>query len=81
MNIEVATPVVRDISGVRVTGLNAEHGLLELSRPDIPIRYGQKVDFIVGYADYTVNLHDQIFAVRNGTIEAVWDIAARGRLT
>jgi D-serine deaminase-like pyridoxal phosphate-dependent protein len=81
MNIEVALPEVRNIEGVRVSSLHAEHGLLEVENPEINLNYGDKINFIVGYGDYTVNLYDNIFAVRNGRVEAVWEIMARGKLT
>jgi hypothetical protein len=36
------------------------------------------VEFVVGYSDMTVFLHDEIVAHRGGEIEAIWRIAARG---
>ena len=44
-----------------------------------PHTKGQK-KLIVGYSDTTVHLHEEIVAVRNGRIEAVWRIAGRGRI-
>jgi hypothetical protein len=37
------------------------------------------VEFIVGYSDTTVHLHEEMYAMRNGRVEAVWPISARGR--
>lgn len=80
MNGWLALPVVRDAIGARLVSLNSEHGVLELESPEVPIRVGDKIDFVVGYGDYTVNLHDRIYAVRNEIVEAVWDNWARGKL-
>ncbi len=81
MNIEVAFPEPLNVNGVKVKALHAEHGILELANDHTPLMYGSKLDFIVGYADYTTNLYDKIYAVRNGFVKAVWDISARGKTT
>jgi D-serine deaminase-like pyridoxal phosphate-dependent protein len=60
--------------------LSAEHGTLQLAGPDVPVAVGDKVSFVAGYVDTTAFLHDRFFAARNGRVEAVWEIAARGKL-
>ena len=42
---------------------------------------GDKLELIVSHCDPVVNLYDRMYAVRNGLVEAVWEIAARGRST
>jgi len=79
MNGGLAMPVVRHLQGVRLAALHSEHGILELENPEVNIRINDKLDFIVGYGDYTINLHDQVYAVRKGSVEAVWDNWARGK--
>jgi len=37
-------------------------------------------DFIVGYGDSTVFLHDILYGVRDGIVEAAWPILGRGKL-
>ena len=59
---------------------SAEHGTLILDAPDATIQVGDGLDFIVGYGDATVFLHDRLYGVRRGTVEAVWDVAGRGKL-
>jgi D-serine deaminase-like pyridoxal phosphate-dependent protein len=41
---------------------------------------GDKLELRVAYSDTTVHLHEEIVAVRNGRIEAIWRIAGRGRI-
>ena len=74
-------PEVRDVPGAILVSLSAEHGLLELNSSSGPLRVGDKINFTVGYGDLTVFLHDQLFGVRHGKIEVVWDILGRGNLT
>ena len=46
-------------------------------QPDLP---GERVELIPSHCDTTVNLYDRYVCVRNGVVEAVWPIAARGRI-
>ena len=71
----------RDIPGARLVELNAEHGILVLDGPEVPIQVGDKIDLVVGYGDNTVYLYDRLFGVRDGKVEVAWDIQARGKLT
>jgi hypothetical protein len=41
---------------------------------------GEHLEFVVGYSDTTVHLHDTLYGARNGKIETVWPILGRGRL-
>jgi D-serine deaminase-like pyridoxal phosphate-dependent protein len=79
MSSDAAVPMPLGVAAKHV-GLSAEHGTIELAEPsDLP-RIGEKLELIVGYSDTTVHLHEEIVAVRNGRIEAIWRIAGRGRI-
>ena len=80
MNGEVSMPVVRDIPGLCLMRLNAEHGVLAIEDPNATLKVGDKLDFIAGYGDNTVFLHDTLFGVRKGMVEIAWEVLARGRL-
>jgi D-serine deaminase-like pyridoxal phosphate-dependent protein len=41
---------------------------------------GERVELIPSHCDTTVNLYDEYVCTRNGVVEAVWPIAARGRI-
>ena len=55
-----------------------EHGKLNLAQASGPLSVGDRVECVVPHCDPTVNLYDRIFGHRNGQIETVWTIAARG---
>jgi D-serine deaminase-like pyridoxal phosphate-dependent protein len=59
---------------------SAEHGIITLAEPNETIEVGDAHDFVVGYGDATVFLHDQLYGVRDATVEVVWPIAGRGKL-
>ena len=61
--------------------MSAEHGTVALDRPSDSLRVGDFIDFIVGYGDNTLCLHDEIVGVRDGRVEAIWPVSARGKLT
>jgi D-serine deaminase-like pyridoxal phosphate-dependent protein len=65
---------------VRSVGLSAEHATIELESASDSPRVGDKIEFIVGYTDTTVHLHDELYAVRDGRIEEVWPVVGRGKL-
>jgi D-serine deaminase-like pyridoxal phosphate-dependent protein len=66
-------------SGVTCVGLNAEHTVLELDE-GVTVTAGQRFTMIPHYSDSTVLLHRQLYAVRDGIVEAVWDVAGAGML-
>jgi D-serine deaminase-like pyridoxal phosphate-dependent protein len=59
---------------------SAEHCRVFLTAPDDSVQVGDKLEFIVGYSDSTVFLHDLLYGVRGGIVEALWEIQGRGKL-
>ena len=60
--------------------MSAEHGKVVLAAPDTSVQVGDGFDFGVGYTDTTLFLHDTLYGVRDGVVEAVWRIEGRGKL-
>jgi D-serine deaminase-like pyridoxal phosphate-dependent protein len=73
------TPRPVDFDGVEYGWAGDEHGRLELSRASRDVKVGDRLAFIPPHCDPTVNLYDQIYALRGDRVEAVWPIAARGK--
>jgi D-serine deaminase-like pyridoxal phosphate-dependent protein len=65
---------------VKELTLSAEHGRIELEAASQTPKVGDALEFIVGYSDTTVVLHDQIYGIRDGVVETVWPLWGRGRL-
>jgi len=72
-------PQFRDIEGVKFHWGGDEHGIIELGNPSRSINLGDKLPMITSHCDPTVNLYDYYFPYRQGMVEEIWPIAARGR--
>ncbi len=63
-------------------GLSEEHGTLYFSEGNQErsrMRWGQKIQFVPNHCCTTVNQHDEMVVVKDGTVCAVWPITTRGR--
>ena len=66
---------VKDMPGVHLKALHAEHGLIEIEPLSaVALEIGQKIELWVYYSDATVNLHSSLYGVRHGQIEEVFRI-------
>ena len=73
------TPVAVDLPGAVYSWAGDEHGRLDLTNVDRDVKVGDRLEFVPPHCDPTVNLYDQIHALRGNVVEAVWPIAARGK--
>ena len=73
-------PLVKGHPGATVTHVSAEHCQLELGGEARDLKIGDKVELIVGYADFTTVMHDYFYGFRNEHLEVVWPILGRGKL-
>jgi D-serine deaminase-like pyridoxal phosphate-dependent protein len=78
LNIEVATPLVKGRSDIRIRRLSAEHGDLELDPSAEGLKIGDRLHLVPGYEDLTVALHDWFYCFRNGKLVEIRKIEARG---
>lgn len=78
---EHGLPLIRGRDDLECHALSEEHGRLRSTRgPVTDLHLGDLLEFIPGHGCTTVNLHDQMYALRHGKVEAIWDIAARGKV-
>ena len=72
-------PEFRDVEGVIFHWGGDEHGIIQLSNPSREINLGDKLPMLTPHCDPTVNLYDYYYPVRDGMVEELWPITARGR--
>jgi D-serine deaminase-like pyridoxal phosphate-dependent protein len=77
-SVDSGLPKLADKTTTAVyTGASDEHGVITLNgAADFPL--GHKLKLIPGHCDPTVNMHDNFVCIRNGRVEAIWPITARG---
>ena len=51
-----------------------------LNAPENKIQIGETFDFMLGYGDSTVFLHDMLYGVRQNVVEVAWLIHGRGKI-
>jgi D-serine deaminase-like pyridoxal phosphate-dependent protein len=65
---------------IHLEGLTEEHGLVALT-PQVQPEIGERIAFFPNHVCTTVNLSNELVGVRNGRVEVVWPVAARGKRT
>ena len=74
------TPAVAGRPELTYRGLSEEHGTFLVRDGDsTDLRIGDVVAVHPGHCCSAANLHDRVFAARQGVVEAVWLVTARGR--
>jgi 3-hydroxy-D-aspartate aldolase len=76
-SIDTGLPVVHGRPEIAYVGASDEHGVV--TDPASTLRLGDRLLLIPGHCDPTFNLHDHVVAVREGRVEAVFAVAARGK--
>lgn len=57
-----------------------EHGILEWDDRDLSVEIGTRIELIPSHIDTTVNLFDLYYGIREGVIEEIWPVSARGKV-
>ncbi len=65
---------------IRYVGASDEHGKLEVGSETSALKLGEKVRLVPGHCDPTVDRYDWYVGVRNGRVECLWPVAARGAM-
>ena len=76
-SVDSGMPLVHGRCGLTYTGASDEHG--QIDDPENQLVLGNRLWLVPGHCDPTVNLHDWYVVIRNGMVEALWPITARGR--
>lgn len=78
--VDSGLPLVWQRPDIRATSLSDEHGKLEFGPETTAPKLGEKLRLVPGHCDPTVDRYDWYVGVRNGRVECVWPIAARGAM-
>jgi len=76
-SVDSGLPVVFGRTDVKYAKCSDEHGVIE--DPAGVLKVGDKLKLVPGHCDPTCNVHDWYVGVRNGKVEVVWPVSARGK--
>jgi D-serine deaminase-like pyridoxal phosphate-dependent protein len=76
-SVDSGLPGLWQRPGLAYTHASDEHGWVE--GVEVP-QLGEKLLLVPGHCDPTINLYDWYVCVRNGIVEALWPITARGAI-
>lgn len=76
--IDSGMPGVWQRPELTYSGASDEHGRILVADGVTPPRIGEKLRLVPGHCDPTVDRFDWYVGVRNGRVECLWPIAARG---
>lgn len=80
VTIDSGLPLIWQRPGVTYADASDEHGTLSYAAGARQLQLGEKVRLVPGHCDPTVDRHDWYVGVRNGRVECVWPITARGAM-
>lgn len=72
--------LIREDPDAELEALSEEHGHLNTRNSTYQYRVGERLTIIPNHCCSTVNMHDQVYAVRGDAVEAIWTIKARGKV-
>jgi D-serine deaminase-like pyridoxal phosphate-dependent protein len=78
LSTDFGMPGVLSPPGWRVRGLAEEHCFLE-NAGGARLKPGDVIELVPGHGCTTINLHDAFHVLRDGALEGVWRISARGK--
>lgn len=76
--VESGLPLVWQRPDLRYVGASDEHGKLEYGSETAAPKLGEKLRLVPGHCDPTVDHYDWYVGVRDGRVECLWPITARG---
>ena len=75
-SVDSGLPFIFGRDDVEYIKCSDEHGVI--SDPNGALKVNDKLKLVPGHCDPTCNVHDWYVGVRNGKVETVWPVSARG---
>jgi 3-hydroxy-D-aspartate aldolase len=76
-SVDSGLPVIFGRTDVEYVKCSDEHGVV--SDPDSVLKVNDKLRLVPGHCDPTCNVHDWYVGVRDGVVETLWPVSARGK--
>jgi D-serine deaminase-like pyridoxal phosphate-dependent protein len=73
-------PTAVGYDGLDYFTASEEHGWVDVSDCEASFAVGDRIEWVPPHVCTTVNLHDTLVGTRDGAVEAVWNVQARGKV-
>ncbi|MCL1477154.1 MULTISPECIES: 3-hydroxy-D-aspartate aldolase BhcC [unclassified Marinobacter] len=77
-SVDSGLPFIFGRDDVEYVKCSDEHGVI--SDPQGVLKINEKLKLVPGHCDPTCNVHDWYVGVRNGKVETLWPVSARGKM-
>ncbi|UQG62318.1 DSD1 family PLP-dependent enzyme [Marinobacter sp. M3C] len=77
-SVDSGLPLIFGRDDVEYVKCSDEHGVI--SDPQGVLKINEKLKLVPGHCDPTCNVHDWYVGVRNGKVETLWPVSARGKM-
>ena len=74
-------PLIWQRPDISYVSASDEHGKLDVAMESTMPKLGEKLRLVPGHCDPTVDRYDWYVGVRNGRVECLWPVTARGAMT
>lgn len=64
---------------IELNKLSEEHGYINIETRVEGLNVGEQLELIPSHGCTTINLHDYFYGIRDGIVECIWPIEARGK--
>jgi len=78
--VDSGLPLIRKRPDIQYIDASDEHGKLEYALGMRPLTEGEKLLLVPGHCDPTVDRYDWYVCIRNGRVECLWPVTARGAM-
>ncbi len=78
-SVDSGQAIVKGYEGVEYSSAGDEHGVLTIKNKEINFKLGEKIELYPSHCDTTIDLHEHYHGVRDGEVEIVWPVSARGK--
>lgn len=72
--------LVKEDPAAELEGLSEEHGHLNIKHSKHQYKVGARFTIIPNHVCSTVNMHDEVYGVRDERVDTVWQVAGRGKV-
>ncbi len=84
LSIDSGMPEPKGLPDIEYRPGGDEHGILtwaeSVEPAKVKLEVGDRIELIPSHIDTTVNLHDFYYAYRDGKLETIWPVTARGKV-